>query len=117
MANTTKILNTNATPEQIDTVIPPIIRNLVRANKEFVKTGFGPVSANSFPLYAGRFVDPLTGRIRTLPTPSSKYINPRNLQDVVRYYEARVLSGWNTFVRAQQNLYNLYTNMRTGKYT
>lgn len=88
----------------------------MRANQAFVNTGFGPVGKDSFPLYAARYVDPITGNIRTLPKPSSKYVNPRNYADVARYYEARVLAGWNSFVRDQQNLYGIYNRMRTGKY-
>lgn len=60
------------------TLIPPIVRSLVQANDAFVHTGFGPVSKDSFPLYAARYIDPITGNIRTLPKPSSKYVNPRN---------------------------------------
>jgi len=51
-----------------------------------VKTGFGPVGKESFPLYGARYLDPITGAIRTLPKPSSKYVNPRNVQDVLKYY-------------------------------
>ena len=51
-----------------------------------MKSGFGPIGKNSFPLYAARFIDPLTDRIRTLPKPSMKYVNPKRLDDVLRYY-------------------------------
>lgn len=96
--------------------VPAIVRNLISANDAFVKTGVGPVSKNSFPLYVARYYDPLTGMIRTLPSPSSKYVNPRNLLDVVKYYEARVLCAWNSFVRTQQNLANLYLKLQNGNY-
>lgn len=55
--------------------------------------------------------------VKTLPSPSSKYVNPRNLGDVLAYYEARVLSGWNSFVRKQQSLYSLYNSVASGKYS
>lgn len=67
-------------------------------------------------MYVARFVDPLTGAVRTLPKPSSKYVNPRNYEDVVRYYEARVLAAWNSFVRTQQNLFSLHHRLRNGAY-
>lgn len=50
--------------------IPPLVKNIVAANKNLSVYGIGPIGNNSLPFYAGRWVDPITGRIRTLPTPS-----------------------------------------------
>lgn len=38
--------------------------------------GFGPISTNSLKLYAGRWIDPITGNIRVLPRADSSLINP-----------------------------------------
>jgi hypothetical protein len=35
--------------------------------------GIGPISNNSLPFYAGRWIDPITNKIRILPKASSKY--------------------------------------------
>jgi len=58
----------------------------------------------------------MTNRVKTLPSPSTKYVNPKNVTDVIRYYQARVLTSWNKFVRSQQNLFSILTNARDGKY-
>jgi len=84
--NQNLIIDTKLSEDQIKAFIPPIVQNLVLANDLFVSTGFGPVGKNGFPLYAARYIDPLTDRVRTLPKPSSKYVNPKRLDDVLRYY-------------------------------
>lgn len=94
--------------------VPPLVKNLIQANDHFDKTGVGPVSKNSLPLYVGRYVDPLTGDVRTFPKPSSKYVNPRKIEQVVSYYQARVLAAWNSFVRSEQNLMSLYKKYSSG---
>jgi len=86
IANQKTILGKKLDQAQITAFIPPIVKNLILANDLFVKSGFGPIGKNSFPLYAARFIDPLTDRIRTLPKPSMKYVNPKRLDDVLRYY-------------------------------
>lgn len=56
--------------------IPLIIRSLVIADRQLSKAGFGPISEGGLSLYAGRWVDPITGTIRVTPKASSSAINP-----------------------------------------
>lgn len=54
----------------IDDYIPGLVKDVVNANKNFSNVGFGPISAKSSNLYAGRWVDQTTGRVRILPKAS-----------------------------------------------
>lgn len=46
-------------------------------------------------LYAGRWVDGKTGRIRMLPKASTKFINPTSLPQKIAFAQARLLNKWN----------------------
>jgi hypothetical protein len=79
----------------------------VKFNPSFSNVGVGPISANGLPLYAGRWVDKATGRVRVLPTATTKYINPISYNSKLSYLEARVLNSWNKYVMAEEQYYNL----------
>lgn len=79
-------------------MIPPIVKNLVAADKNFSDAGFGPISQNSMPFYVGRWLDPVTMRVRLLPPASKKYINPLSWSGQKGYLEASILNKWNKFV-------------------
>jgi hypothetical protein len=78
--------------------IPPIVSNIVLANNDFSTAGIGPVSKQSLPFYVGRWFDPLSGRVRILPTISKKLINPIDYRQNLGYLQASILNKWNKFV-------------------
>lgn len=41
-------------------------------------SGFGPVSKNSSLLFVGRYIDPDTRKIKTIPKPKDTLVNPLN---------------------------------------
>ena len=61
------------------------MRNLIRSNETLSTYGIGPISDNSLPFYAGRWIDPTTNRIRLLPQASNKFINPLKRQQKLGY--------------------------------
>lgn len=65
--------------------VPQTITELVKANMTLSKYGIGRVSAKSLPLYAGRYLDPFTGRIKTMQMMSQKYLNPTSFQQHLLY--------------------------------
>lgn len=60
-----------------------MVQQLVATNLQFSQSGIGPISRTSLPFYTGRFMDKITGRVRVLPTPTTKYLNPLS-------YDARI---------------------------
>lgn len=58
-------------------------------------------------LYAGRWVDPVTGRVRVLPTANDKYTNPFSYNQKVGYYQAKIINHWNSLISMAQDLRNL----------
>jgi hypothetical protein len=81
-------------------MVPQIVRELVQANNELNFVGFGVISKNSLPLYAGRFYDKVTGRTRIIPKPKKSLMNPYSHQSTIGYLEAMVINKWNGFVSA-----------------
>lgn len=75
--------------------MPKLVNMIVLANKHFSNVGIGPISSRSLSLYAGRWVDKVTGRIRVLPKATAKYLNPLSYQAKLSYLEARVINKWN----------------------
>ena len=63
--------------------------------------GVGPISPNSLSLYVGRWYDGETGRVRVLPTATSKYLNPFSFKQRKAYHQARILNIWNNLVAEQ----------------
>lgn len=49
-------------------------------------------------LYAGRWIDPATGRVRMFPTASTKYLNPGSREQKLLYFKAQLLNVWNKLV-------------------
>jgi len=47
--------------------------------------GFGPISDGGSNLYAGRWIDDATGKIRLLPQATTKYLNPISAPQKVAY--------------------------------
>lgn len=68
------------------------------ANKALSKTGFGQISSTSSALYAGRWIDRTTGRVRVLPTANSKYLNPASKEQKLGYLQAKLLNHWNNCI-------------------
>lgn len=62
-----------------------MVADLLMSNNALVKTGFGPISKTSLPLYGGRYLDHTTGRIKLLPQISNKYVNPISYADHLQY--------------------------------
>lgn len=62
-----------------------MVQQLVSMNDDFSKAGIGQVSAKSLPFFVGRFIDPVTGRIRILPKASVKYLNPFSYKAKISY--------------------------------
>jgi hypothetical protein len=58
--------------------VPAIVQQLVNSNAELSKYGIGAITNGGIPLYAGRWLDTTTGRIRIFPNASGKDINPLN---------------------------------------
>lgn len=56
--------------------MPQIVKEIVSASSLFSSYGIGAISGKKFPLYAGRWVDPLTGVMRAIPKMKSKFLNP-----------------------------------------
>ena len=81
--------------------MPKLVSDIVNFNSVFSNAGIGPISPSSLPFYAGRWIDKVTGRIRVLPNPTSKYINPLSYQAKTSYLEARVINTWNSYVSAE----------------
>lgn len=77
-----------------------MVRSIVQADKHFGLAGFGPVSKNSAGLYAGRYLDPSTNRIRTAPAPETKTVNPFSWSSVYAAAQLALLNKWNSYVRA-----------------
>lgn len=75
-----------------------IVQDIVNANNNLSTTGFGPIGPNSLALYAGRWIDPETARVKVLPTADSKYINPLSLDQKKAYYQAKIINHWNTLI-------------------
>lgn len=84
----------------LETYIPNMVKEIVKANTLFSVAGIGPISKNSLPFYAGRYIDKVSGRIRVLPNPTSKYINPLSYKARMSYLQARILNNWNKYVQS-----------------
>lgn len=84
------------------------MRNIIDADKEFSKSGIGPIKKGGLQLYAGRYLSP-TGYVRTLPNATSKFINPLDWYQKINYLQARVLNKWNSYVRTSEELDTLIT--------
>lgn len=72
----TNLLNTSLTPEELKSDVPDFVKNIIDANNALSQSGFGPISTNSSPFFAGRWLDTQTGSVRVLPNATSKYLNP-----------------------------------------
>lgn len=83
---------------QIDSEVPTLIQDIVDANSSLSKTGFGPLRKGGLALYAGRWIDPATGRVRLIPTASKDYINPLSYDQTIAFHQARLLNNWNKLV-------------------
>ena len=70
-ANAAKLMSVKLPQAQVEALLPPIVKSLMESNKALGFAGVGPIGKNSFPLYVGRYHDPITGAIRTIPKPSS----------------------------------------------
>lgn len=84
-----------------------MVKEIVQANSLFSSAGIGPVSKNSLPFYAGRYIDKASGRIRVLPNPTSKYINPLSYNARLSYLQARIINNWNKYVAAEDKYLDL----------
>jgi hypothetical protein len=62
------------------------------------KTGFGAIKQGGVALYAGRWLDPATGRVRILPKAQSKFVNPLSYNQKMNYFKSRLLNIWNNLV-------------------
>lgn len=89
------------------TYIPPLVANIVKANEKLSNYGIGPISDKSLPFYAGRWVDPITNKIRLLPPASQRFINPLSRNQKLGYLQATILNKWNKFVEIQSQYMNL----------
>lgn len=70
----------------------------MNANTTLSKTGFGPIKKNGIALYAARWIDPVTGRVRLLPKASKDFINPLSYHQNIAFHQARLLNNWNKLV-------------------
>lgn len=61
-------------------------------------SGFGPLKRGGLALYAGRWIDPVSGRVRLLPPASSDYVNPLSFEQNRQLRQARILNSWNKLV-------------------
>lgn len=86
------------TQQQTLQYIPPVISNLVNSNTQLSKFGIGPVSGTSLPFYAGRWIDPVTGRVRLLPTATTAFVNPLSRRQRLGFLQAKMINKWNNFV-------------------
>jgi hypothetical protein len=91
-------LQQKLTADQVTLQIPPIIKDIVEANDALSKYGFGPVKPDGVGLYAGRWLDTVTGNLRVLPNASSKYLNPLDVNQKLGYLQARILNHWNNLI-------------------
>ncbi len=89
------------TPDEVIKQIPVLIRNIISANSALSGTGFGPIKSGGIALYCGRWIDQETGRIRLLPTATTKYLNPAVRNQKLGFYEARTLNHWNNLISTQ----------------
>jgi len=58
---------------------------VVKADKILGYGSFGPVKQNGVGLYGGRYIDPITARIRTIPAPTRKNLNPTDPVSAILY--------------------------------
>lgn len=65
--------------------VPAMVYELMKSNLTLSKYGIGRVSAQSLPFYAGRYLDPFTGRIKTMQMMSQKYLNPTSYKQHLFY--------------------------------
>lgn len=77
------------------------MQNIITANDNLSKYGIGPKSSSSLPFYAGRWIDPASGRVRLLPSVTAKYINPTSYDQKVAFLQANIINKWNRFVDMQ----------------
>lgn len=70
------LLVRNISDQQMITQVPAFVGDVVKANQYLSSTGFGQISDNSADLYAGRWLDNISGRVRVLPEASDKMVNP-----------------------------------------
>lgn len=49
-------------------------------------------------MYAGRWLDETTGRIRLLPEADNKYLNPGSRQQKLGYLQAKIINHWNQLI-------------------
>jgi hypothetical protein len=66
--------------------VPNIVKSIVDDNKDFSNYGLGKVSGKTFPLYAGRWIDPVTGKVKMLPKASAKYLNPASYSQTKMFH-------------------------------
>ena len=78
--------------------MPSFVKDIVNANSNLSNYGFGPISDNSSDLYAGRWLDEATGRVRLLPTADNKYLNPGSRQQKLGYLQAKIINHWNQLI-------------------
>lgn len=74
------------------------MKDIVTANNKLSNAGFGPINKDSLSLYAGRWIDTVTGRVRVLPNASTKYVNPLSADQRLGYLQARIINHWNNLV-------------------
>lgn len=96
------VLDQKLTPQQTSLQVPVLVKDIVAANDAIGKTGFGPIGPNSLALYAGRWIDTVTGNIRVLPNASTKYLNPLSADQRLGYLQARILNHWNNLVKTAE---------------
>lgn len=55
------------------------------ANAAVVGKNMGPLKKGGKGIYAGRWVDPVTGEMRVLPEANMKYVNPFSYEQKLGY--------------------------------
>lgn len=63
-------------------------------------------------MYAGRWLDKATGRVRVLPPVSTKYIDPISFSQRLAYYQGKVINHWNQTLSALSTLKKFQTTDR-----
>jgi len=61
------------------------VKFLVNADRDLSTTGIGPKTNGGLPLYAGRWIDPVTGALKVLPKANTKYVNPLSKAQKLKY--------------------------------
>lgn len=92
------MIASSITIAQIQKQVPQFVKDIVSANSNLSKYGFGAISKNSSNLYAGRWLDQGTGKVRLLPPADLKYINPASRPQKLGYLQAKIINHWNELV-------------------